>query len=335
MIKYLAGRFILTAFMLFGVICITFVISNVAPTDPAALAAGPDAGPDEIEQIRRDYGLDQPLGVQFVNYVGRVVRFDFGQSVVTGRSVNAEVARFFPATLQLCILAMLLGVGLGMPLGMLGALYKDRLPDHLIRVFAVSGLALPTFWFGLLLQLFFATWLGILPTSGQLSVITIPPDPITGMIMFDALLTGQWSLFRESLSYTIMPAIVLSLPCMASIMRVTRSEMVETLRADYSTSARAHGVSQLRIVSVHALKNAMLPILALIGLRWGWMMSSTVLVETVFDYPGIGLYVVSSVITGDFQPVMAATLVISLNFMLANLLVDLAYGILDPRLARN
>lgn len=320
--------------MLFGLVCLTFVISNIAPSDPAALAAGPDAGRSQIEQVRRDYGLDKPLPEQFMRYVADLVRGDFGRSVATGRPVATDLARYFPATLELVILAMLMGVLLGVPLGVFAALRKDGPADHLTRIFAVSGIALPPFWFGLLLQLAFAAWLGLLPTSGRLSVFTEPPDGITGLLLLDSLLHGDFVLFREALSYIILPAIVLSLPCLASILRVNRSEMLEALRMDYIVAARAHGVTPWRLVMVHALKNAMLPTLAIIGLRWGWMMSSTVLVETVFDWPGIGLYAVSSAIAGDFKPVMGVTLIIGLNFMIANLIVDLLYGVLDPRLRR-
>jgi peptide/nickel transport system permease protein len=331
-LRYLLRRLGLAGLMLFGLVCLTFTIANVAPSDPAALAAGPDAGRSQIEQARREYGLDRPLPEQFFRYVTDLVQGDFGRSVATGRSVGQDLARYFPATLELCLLAMTLGVLLGVPLGVLSAVYKDRGVDHATRTFAVSGIALPPFWFGLLLQLGFATWLGWLPTSGRISVFTEPPEAITGMLLVDSLLRGDGALFGEALSYIILPALVLSLPCLASILRVNRSEMVEALRADYITSARANGVPPRRLVAVHALKNAMLPTLAIIGLRWGWMMSSTVLVETVFDWPGIGLYAVSSAISGDFKPVMGVTLIVGLNFMLANLVVDLLYGALDPRL---
>lgn len=334
MAGYILRRIGLAGLMLFGLVCLTFVISNIAPSDPAALAAGPDAGRSQIEQVRRDYGLDKPLPEQFMRYVADLVRGDFGRSVATGRPVATDLARYFPATLELVILAMLMGVLLGVPLGVFAALRKDGPADHLTRIFAVSGIALPPFWFGLLLQLAFAAWLGLLPTSGRLSVFTEPPDGITGLLLLDSLLRGDFVLFREALSYIILPAIVLSLPCLASILRVNRSEMLEALRMDYIVAARAHGVTPWRLVMVHALKNAMLPTLAIIGLRWGWMMSSTVLVETVFDWPGIGLYAVSSAIAGDFKPVMGVTLIIGLNFMIANLIVDLLYGVLDPRLRR-
>ena len=332
MFAYLLRRFALAGLMLFGLICLTFIIANVAPSDPAVLAAGPDAGRSQIEQARREYGLDKPLPEQFLRYVTDLARGDFGRSIATGRPVGSDLARYFPATLELCLLAMAIGLVVGISLGMLSALFKDQWLDHITRIFAVSGIALPPFWFGLLLQLGFAVWLGWLPTSGRIGVSTDPGDPITGLLLLDALLRGNAALFWQGLSYILLPALVLSLPCLASILRVNRSEMVEALRADYITSARAHGVAPWRLVTVHALKNAMLPTLAIIGLRWGWMMSSTVLVETVFDWPGIGLYAVSSAIAGDFKPVMGVTLIVGLNFMLVNLVVDLLYGVLDPRL---
>ncbi len=332
MLFYLLRRFALAGLMLFGLICLTFVIANIAPADPAALAAGPDAGRSQIEQVRRDYGLDKPLPEQFLRYVSDLLHGEFGRSVATGRSVGRDLARYFPATLELCLLAMAIGLVAGISLGMLSALFKDRWLDHVTRIFAVSGIALPPFWFGLLMQLGFAVWLGWLPTSGRISASTELAEPITGLLLLDALLRGDGALFGQGLSHIILPALVLSLPCLASILRVNRSEMVEALRADYVTAARANGVSPWRLVTVHALKNAMLPTLAIIGLRWGWMMSSTVLVETVFDWPGTGLYAVSSAIAGDFKPVMGVTLIVGLNFMLVNLAVDLLYGVLDPRL---
>jgi len=256
MASYLLRRFALAGLMLFGLICLTFVIANIAPADPAALAAGPDAGRSQIEQARREYGLDKPLPEQFLRYVTDLARGDFGRSIATGRSVGSDLARYFPATLELCLLAMAIGLVVGISLGMLSALFKDQWLDHITRIFAVSGIALPPFWFGLLLQLGFAVWLGWLPTSGRIGVSTDPGDPITGLLLLDALLRGDGALFWQGLSYILLPALVLSLPCLASILRVNRSEMVEALRADYITSARAHGVAPWRLVTVHALVQA-------------------------------------------------------------------------------
>lgn len=332
MLLFVLKRVALTGLMLFGLVCITFTVSNVAPSDPAALAAGPDATRDMVETIRREYGLDRPLPEQFVRYVGGLLQGDLGRSIVTTRPVTQDLARYFPATLELVLLAMMLGVLVGVPMGMVAAVLKNRAPDHATRFVAVSLVALPAFWFGILLQLLFSVHLEWLPTSGRLEVATAPPPPLTGMLLFDSAVAGQWATFGDALSHAVLPALVLSFPCLASILRVNRAEMIEVLSSDYVTAARAHGISRLRVVCVLALRNAMLPTLAIIGLRWGWMLGSTVLVETVFDWPGIGLYAVSSAIAGDFKPVMGVTLLIGLNFMIANLIVDLLYGVLDPRL---
>ncbi|MBI0534372.1 ABC transporter permease [Roseomonas sp. KE2513] len=331
MLRYLARRIAYVALMLAGLVLITFVISNVTPADPAALAAGPDATPEMVATLRREYGLDRPLPEQFLRYVGDLLQGRLGRSIQSGNEVMDDLSRYVPASLQLVLLAMGFACVVGIPLGILSAVRRHSLLDHGIRVLAVSGVALPAFWIALLLQLVLAVWMGWLPTGGQLSIAADPPPVFTGMVLFDALLTGQWDTFGDAAAHSVLPAFVLSLPCLASVLRVNRAEMIEVLGSDHVTAARAHGVVPRRVVGRLALKNAMLPTLAMIGLRFGWMLGSTVLVETVFDWPGIGLYAVSSAIASDFKPVMGVTLTIGLIFMLANLLVDLAYGWLDPR----
>ena len=332
MMAYAAKRLLLALTMLFGLVCITFAVSHVAPTDPAALAAGPDASRDAIETVRREYGLDRPLPEQFLRYVSDLARGDLGRSVATSRPVAQELARYFPATLELVVLSMSLGVLLGLPLGMLAATRRNGLVDHGTRIFAISGVAMPAFWFGIVLQLFFGVYLGWLPTSGRLPVTLPEPPAVTHFLILDALLAGEWRTMAEAMRHAVLPALVLSLPCLASIVRVHRSEMIEALASDYVTAARAHGVRERRVVGALAFRNALIPTLALIGLRYGWMLGGTVLVETVFDWPGIGLYAVQSAIASDFKPVMGVTLLIGLNFMIVNLAIDLAYGLVDPRL---
>jgi peptide/nickel transport system permease protein len=332
MAGYAARRLMLSLVMLFGLVCITFAVSNIAPSDPASLAAGPDASQDAIATVRREYGLDRPLPEQFAIYVGNLLRGDLGRSIASSRAVTAELARYFPATLELVTLSMALGVLLGVPLGMLAAVKRNGFVDHATRIFAISGVAMPAFWFGIILQLLFGVYLGLLPTSGRLPVIMPQPPAVTHFLILDAAIAGQWTVMGEALRHAILPALVLALPCLASIVRVHRSEMIEALSADYVTAARAHGIAERRVVSVLAFRNALIPTLALIGLRYGWMLGGTVLVETVFDWPGIGLYAVQSAIASDFKPVMGVTLLIGLNFMLVNLLVDIAYGAIDPRL---
>lgn len=332
MVLFVGKRLLLFGFMLLGLLTIMFLITNVAPGDPAKLMAGQNATQDMVETIRREYGLDKSLPEQYAVYIGGVLRGDLGRSIVSTKPVVEELLRYFPATFELVLVAMGLGILIGVPFGMLSAVYRDSWIDHATRIFSVSGVALPAFWFGLLLQLYFAVHLEWLPVSGRLELITPPPEPITRLYLIDSLLRGEFDTFREALQHIILPALVLSFPCLASILRVNRAEMLEVLQSDYIVAARANGIPTFRIITVYALKNAMLPTLAIIGLRFGWMLGSTVLVETVFDWPGIGLYAVQSALYSDFKPVLGVTLLIGFCFIFINFLIDLAYGWLDPRL---
>ena len=328
---YIGKRLALLLAMLFGLLLITFSISHVAPGDPASLAAGPDATPQMVEQIRQEYGLDQPLPIQLGRYLMGVVRGDFGRSVRTNHDVLDDLVTYFPATFELVVFSILIAIVLGIPLGILSALGQNRWFDHLARVVSVSGVAIPMFWLGLMLQLLIALDLGLLPLGGRLGLMSTPPQPITHLYLVDSLLQGQWRVFSDAAAHLVLPAVALCFPALASIIRVNRAEMIEALAQDYIVTARAHSISRLRTVCVYALKNAMLPTLAMIGLRFGWMLGGTVLVESVFDWPGVGLYATQSAISQDFQPIMGVTLLIGTCFMLSNLLIDLDYAWIDPR----
>lgn len=332
MIQFVVRRLLLLGLMLCGLLVLTFAISHVAPGDPARLAAGPDANAAMVETIRVEYGLDQPLWVQFSRYVRGIFGGQLGRSLRTRQDVRADLVRYFPNTLELVGGAMLVAVGLGVPLGILSAVYRDTWVDYLTRFVSVSGVAIPAFWLGLMLQLLIALHWGWLPLGGRLGLMSAPPEPITHLLFVDALLRGQWRTFADAVAHAVLPVVTLCFPALASILRLNRAEMIETLKQDYIVNARAQGISDFRIVTRYALKNAMIPTLTMIGLRYGWMLGGTILVETVFDWPGIGLYAVSSALSSDFQPVMGVTLLIGVNFMLANLLVDLAYGWIDPRI---
>ena len=334
MTQYVLDRIAFLGLMLFGLLCLTFAISHVMPGDPARLAAGPDANQAMVDTLRAKYGLDRPLGVQFVRYLGGVLRGDLGDSLRSRNAVLDDLGRYFPNTFELVTLALLLAVALGVPLGMLSAVYRDTWVDHWTRVVSVSGVALPAFWLGLILQLLLALHFGWLPLGGRLGLTATPPAPITHLLLVDALLRGDWRTLGDALAHAVLPVVTLCFPALASIVRVNRAEMLETLTQDYITTARAQGFSGFRVVTRYALRNAMIPTLSMIGLRYGWMLGGTILVETVFDWPGIGLYAVNAAVSSDFQPIMGVTLLIGLNFMLANLLVDLAYGWLDPRVRR-
>lgn len=331
MTRLILKRLGLMVIMLLGLAVITFTVTNIAPGDPARLAAGPDASQEMVEQIRVERGFDRALPVRFGLYLGQLARGDLGTSVYTGRPVAQDVAVFLPATVELVLFSILIAVVLGVPFGVLAAVYQNRLPDHAIRFLSVSGVALPMFWLGLMLQWYLSLELGLFPLGGRLGIFDDVPPTITGMITIDALLAGDPATAGTALKHMILPAVALSFPALAAIIRVNRAEMLEVLGRDYVVNARAQGIGPFRIIAIYALKNAILPTLAMIGLRFGWMLGGTVLVESVFDFPGIGLYAAKAAISSDFEPIMAVTLILGAAFMLTNLLIDLTYALLDPR----
>ncbi|WP_299843850.1 ABC transporter permease [uncultured Jannaschia sp.] len=331
MSRLILKRLALMAVMLLGLAAITFSIANIAPGDPARLAAGPDASADMVEQIREDRGLDRPLPIRFAIYLGDLMQGDLGTSIYTGRPVLQDLAVFLPATVELVMFSIVIAILLGIPLGVAAAVAHNRPSDHVIRLLAISGVALPMFWLGLMLQWYLALELGWFPLGGRLGIFAEVPPTITGMITVDALLAGNPGTALEALHHMVLPATALSFPALAAIIRVNRSEMLEVLDRDYIVNARAQGIGRGRIVGVYALKNAILPTLAMIGLRFGWMLGGTVLVEGVFDFPGVGLYAAKAAISSDFEPIMAVTLVLGAAFMLTNLVIDLLYAALDPR----
>ena len=329
--RYILKRLVLMVFTIFGLLTITFVISRIAPGDPGRLAAGPDATEEMVEVIRKEYGLDQPLLVQYGRYIKGLFRGDLGRSLRTRHLVTKDLFAFFPATLELTLVSIGFAILLGIPLGVLSAVYKDHWIDHLTRFFSVSGVALPMFWLGLMLQLVLSLQYDLLPTGGRIAMMMEPPKTITHLFLLDSLLTGNLKAFGSAFIHILLPAFVLSFPALASIIRLNRADMLEILHRDFILSERAHGISNALIIGKYALKNALIPTVTMIGLRYGWMLGGTLLVETVFDWPGIGLYAVQSAIFSDFQALMGVTILIGINFMIANLLVDLLYGVLDPR----
>lgn len=329
--RLIARRLVLMIFMLIGLMAIVFVVANIAPGDPARLAAGPDATNEMVEQIRQERGLDKPIATRFVVYLGNLARGNLGVSLHTNRDVASDLARYFPATLELVLFSIGFAVLLGVPMGMLGAVFQNKLPDHTIRFIAVSGVALPMFWLGLMLQWYFSLELNLFPLGGRMGIMTPRPETVTGLLTIDSLIAGDFRTFREVVWHLVLPSLALSLPALASIIRVNRAEMLETLNKDYILNARAQGIGSFRIVTAYALKNAILPTLAMIGLRFGWMLGGTVLVESVFDYPGVGLYATKAAVNSDFDPIIAVTLVLGACFMLVNLIIDLTYALLDPR----
>jgi peptide/nickel transport system permease protein len=328
---FILKRFIMIGITLLGLSVIVFVVSRVAPGDPAKLAAGPDATEEMVQVIRKEFNLDQPLPVQYFHYVKGLLRGDFGKSIRTRHAVWEDIRAFLPATFELVFVSISFAVFLGVLFGVLSAVHRDTWIDHSTRFFSVAGVAVPMFWMGIMLQILLAAKFHFLPIGGRLATAVIPPPPVTRFFLLDSLIAGNWVVFRDAFAHILLPAFVLSFPALASITRINRAEMLEVLHRDFILNEKAQGISDRRILWKYALKNSLIPTLTMIGLRYGWMLGGTILVETVFDWPGIGQYAVAAAVYSDFQPVMGVTILLGLNFMIVNLLVDLGYGFLDPR----
>ncbi|MBI3961447.1 MAG: ABC transporter permease [Deinococcus sp.] len=330
--RYLLRQLVAMLPTLVGITLLTFIISHVAPADPVRFAAGPHATQEQVEQLKRYFGVDQPLHLQYLNYLRGLLGGDWGRSIRSKQPVLADLARYFPASLELVGAAIFLAVLLGVPLGVVSALRRNSLVDNLARVVAVAGVALPAFWLGLLLQLTLAFQWQLFPAVGRYSPELGRPAAITGIYTLDALLNGNWTAFSDTLRHLALPAFTLAVNPLATITRMTRASMLEVLSRDYIKTARASGLAPWTVITKYALKNAMIPTTTMIGLNVGWLLAGSFLVEAVFSWPGIGLYTVESSFYSDFQPIMGSTLVIGLTFLLVNLAVEALYGLLDPRI---
>jgi len=331
MMTFILRRVLLIIPILIGLTLLLFVISRMLPGDPVGLAAGPNATPALIAQLRKDFNLDQPLPIQYWTYLAGLIHGDWGMSIFTRRPVFTDILSYLPATLELVIAAFLIAVVVGIPLGLLTAVYRNGVLDYLTRTVALGGIAMPRFFLGLLLQLAFAAWLDILPLSGRFPLIESPPDTVTGFYTIDALIAGDWHTFGIALAHLALPAITLALSPLATIMRMMRASTIEVLQQDYVMTERALGLSSRLILFKYVLKNAMTSTLTVIGLYVSWLLGGTVLVETVFDWPGLGLYATQAILTQDFMPVIGVTLVIAIIYLFTMLIVDLLYGVFNPK----
>jgi peptide/nickel transport system permease protein len=325
---YLLRRLVQVVPTVFGLLALIFVISRVMPGDPVRLALGPEATAEQIETYRRQLGLDRPLPAQFLHYLGGLVRGDFGESIRTYRNVRLDVLDFLPATVELVLAALGLAVLIGVPLGVLAAVYHDTWVDNLTRLFAVPGVAMPRFWVGILLQIGLAYQLGLFPIVGRAARA---PTRITGLHLVDAALTGDVSAFLDSALHLMLPAFTLALPTLAQLTRLTRASMIDVFRRQYVLVHRAYGYRPGRIVMHFALRNGLTSVITLVGMTYGALIENAFLVEVVFSWPGISAYGAAAVVAKDFNAVVAVTLVIGLSFVLANVLVDVLYGVVDPR----
>jgi peptide/nickel transport system permease protein len=327
---FVLRRFLFLIPTLLGVLAITFLISHIVPGDAAQLIAGPRATQEIIQRIRHEHGLDQPLHIQFVRYVGDILHGDFGQSIRTRRPVAADIRDFFPATFELTSSAMVLAVVIGLPLGIISAVFRDRIWDHMSRVFSVIGVSMPIFWLGLLMMLLFYIHWGILPGPGRIS--GEPPAHFTGLYLLDSIFALNWSAFGDAALHLIMPAFALAFAVLARVTRMTRSSMLETFDQDFVRTARAKGLSEMLVVIKHALRNALIPTLTVVGLSYGELLGGAVATELIFAWPGMTHYVVGSMTSLDFPAVMGVTLVIAFIYILVNLIVDVTYAFVDPRI---
>jgi len=331
MLFFVLRRLLLIVPILIGLTLLLFVIARLLPGDPVGLAAGPNATPELIAQLKRQFNLDQPLPVQYWTYLTGLIHGDWGMSVFTRRPVFDDILTYLPATLELVIAAFLIAVLVGIPLGLLTAVYRNGPLDYLMRSVALGGSAMPRFFLGLLLQIAFAAWLEILPLSGRYPLIETPPDTVTGFYTVDALIAGDWYAFQIALAHLALPAIAMALSPLATIMRMMRASTIEVLQQDYVMTERALGLSSRLILFKYVLKNAMTSTLTVIGLYVSWLLGGTVLVETVFDWPGLGLYATQAILTQDFMPVIGVTLVIAIIYLFTMLVIDVLYGVFNPK----
>lgn len=317
-----------------GVCVITFIISHLIPGDPARLLAGDRASDEIVRHIRQQLGLDLPLWQQFARYVDALLHGDLGTSIRTGRPVLEDLKTFLPATLELAFCALLIALLVGIPLGVLSAVYRNRWTDHLVRLMALTGISTPAFWLGLGVIVLFYGKLDWLPGSGRLDDWFDPPTRVSGFYLLDSLLEGNIEVFFNALQHLILPAATLAFVHLGIVARQIRSAMLEQLNEDYIRTALASGLPKFTIVVRYALPNALIPSITVLGLALGDLLYGAVLTETVFAWPGMGAYVVSSIQALDFPAVMGFAIVVSFAYVLVNLVVDLLYLWIDPRMGR-
>jgi peptide/nickel transport system permease protein len=327
------GRFVLVlALTYLGLLAVTFFIGRVIPVDPVLAIVGDRAPEHVVARVREELGLNKPLYEQFGIYIQKVAHGDFGTSVLTANPVLQDISRTFPATLELATLGILIGVVLGVPLGVWAAVRRGGPVDQIVRVMGLIGYSVPIFWLGLMGLVLFYARLGWVSGPGRIDVVyQYTLQPVTGLLLVDAAMGGEWEAFRNALSHLILPASLLGYFSLAYISRMTRSFMLNELSQEYVVAARAKGLSETRIIWRHALRNAMVPLVTVIALSYAGLLEGSVLTETVFAWPGLGLYLTNSLQNADMNAVLGSTIVVGSVFIGLNLVSDLLYQLLDPR----
>lgn len=326
------GLALSVALTLLGLLAVTFVIGRVLPVDPVLAAVGDRAPADVIARVRVEMGLDLPLYEQFWLYLLKALAGDFGQSVLTANPVLADIRRVFPATLELATAATVLGTALGVPMGVAAAVARGRWPDHVIRVIGLLGYSVPVFWLGLVGLLVFYATLGWTGGPGRIAVhYEGLVEPVTGAILVDSALAGEWAVFASALRHLVLPASILGYFSLAYVSRMTRGFMIQELGQEYVVTARLKGLSEARVVWGHAFANIRLPLVTVVALTYASLLEGSVLTETVFAWPGLGLYITNSLLSADMDAVLGGTFVVGVVFVGLNLVTDLLYRALDPR----
>ena len=329
-LSYLFKRLAMGIPTLLGLIVIVFFLSRVIPADPAMNIAGEAATPAQIRELEKKYGFDQPLHVQFLNYLKKLSRGDLGVALRSNRPVVDELKRRFPPTLELALAAMTLSVFLGVPLGIIAALRRNTWIDHCIRTFTIGGVAVASFWLGIMLQLTFSLYLRIFPLGGQMSYP--PPPHVTGLMVVDSVLALNPKLFLDALHHLVLPAVTLAMPGLATVARFTRSGFIGVLQSDYVMYERSMGLSRMTIVYKYILKNAIVATVTQIGLITGLLLAGSVIIEYVYFRPGIGAYLIEVILNFDYDGILGTTLFIGVVFLLINIAVDILQAYIDPKI---
>ncbi len=333
MLKFLAKRLLLTIPTFVALMFITFVMIRLVPGDPIEVRRGERGiSPERLEMLRHEMGLDQPVWKQFGDYVWSILHGDFGTSLVSKAPILDEFAKLFPATIELTLCAMLFAALIGIPAGVIAASRRGSVYDQTLMGIALTGYSMPIFWWGLILILFMSINLHLTPVSGRVDLIKYFYPPVTGFALIDSILSGQKGAFGDAVRHLILPSIVLGTVPLAVIARMTRSSMLEVLEEDYVRTAKAKGLSTRRVIGVHALRNALIPVITSIGLQVGTLLAGAVLTETIFSWPGVGKWLIESINRRDYPALQGGIMLIAGVVIVVNLLIDLLYGLINPRI---
>ena len=336
-LKFIGKRLIYLVVMLFGVATLVFILTKMIPGDPTVANLSQRAlnDPEVVAAYRAKYGLDQPVFVQYILYIKNLLHLDLGTSIRTNKPVLEELARCCPATIELALFAIILAALLGILFGVISAIKRNSILDQVVRALSVTGVSIPSFWFALLVLYFFYYKLHIFPGPGRLSNSFSAPATVTGMYVIDSLIEGNPAKALDALQHLILPGLVLAAFTMGLITRTTRSNLLDVMSTDYIRTARAKGLSRVGLIVRHALGNALIPVLTVIGLGLGNLLGGMVLVETIFNWPGVGQFAYESVLSVDYPSIIGVALLIALNYMVINTVVDILYGVIDPRVRCN